>query len=144
MNHDEKNKKYDEAIAEGQSYYSSQSGKVANNTRNLVLGIIGTIWIVSYDNGRFLLPNVWLIAAMCGCFFYLLFDLLHYYLDAKFYYKKTISLEKNFGNWIYLTKTYNDTLIKHSKKSYNWMIAKFVLFGFIAAVFLVGMIILFA
>lgn len=144
MNHDEKNKKFDEAIGEGQDYYSSQSGKVANNTRNLVLGIIGTIWIVSYDNGRFILPNIYLILALCGCFLYLLFDLLHYFLDAKFYYKKTLSLEKNFGNWSYLIGPYNNSLIKHSKSSYNWMVTKFIAFAFVAIVFVIGMIMLFA
>lgn len=143
MSHDEKNQKYDEAIAEGQTFYSAQSGKVANNTRNLVLGIIGTIWIVSYDNGRFVLPNSWLITAMCGCFVYLLFDLLHYFLDANFYYKKTISLEKNFGDWKYLKETYNNALVQHSKKSFHWMWAKVILFVLIAFVFIIGMIALF-
>ena len=143
MNHDEKKQKFDEAIAEGQSFYSAQSGKVANNTRNLVMGIIATIWIVSYDNGHFMLPNVWLISAMIGCFSYLFCDLLHYFLDANFYYKQTISLERKFGDWDYLKDTYNNALIVHSGKSFYWMWAKFVLFVLVAFVFIVGMVVLF-
>ena len=140
MNHDEKKQKFDEAIAEGQSFYSAQYGKVANNTRNLVMGIIATIWIVSYDNGHFMLPNGWLISAMIGCFSYLFCDLLHYFFDAIFYYNQTISLEKKFGNWDYLTVTYNNNLIKHSKKSYCWMWVKAVLFLIISALFIFGMV----
>ena len=115
---------------------------MANNTRNLVMGIIATIWIVSYDDGHFKLPNVWLLIAMIGCFSYLFCDLVHYFVDAIFYYKQTISLEKNFENWDYLTVTYNNNLIKHSKKSYCWIWVKAVLFLLISVVFVIGILLL--
>ena len=138
MTDKEVKEKFEESIEEGNRFYGAQSAKVSQNIRTLVMGIIAIIWVVSYNNGVFELPNLLLIISLFTSFGYLLIDILHYFLDTRFYYNKLISLEKNYGQEMYLTR-YNQALIKYSKVSYGWIWAKVIVFAIIAILFVVGM-----
>lgn len=138
MTDKEVKEKFEESIEEGNRFYGVQSAKVSQNIRNLVSGIIAIIWVVSYDNGVFELPNMLLIISLFLSFAYLAIDILHYFIDTCFYYNKLISLEKNYGKEKYLT-TYNQALIKYSKVSYGWIWVKVIVFAIIATLFVVGM-----
>ncbi|MBQ6777175.1 MAG: hypothetical protein IJP52_02570 [Paludibacteraceae bacterium] len=138
MTNEEVKEKFEESIEEGNRFYGAQSSKVSQNIRTLVMGIIAIIWVVSYNNGIFKLPNLLLIISLFISFGYLVIDILHYFLDTRFYYNKLISLEKNYGQKMYLT-TYNQALIKYSKVSYGWIWAKVIVFAIIAILFVVGM-----
>lgn len=138
MTNEEVKEKFEESIEEGNRFYGAQSSKVSQNIRTLVMGIIAVIWVVSYNNGVFILPNKLLVGTLFLSFFYLGMDILHYFLDTCFYYNKLISLEKNYGQKMYLT-TYNQALIKYSKVSYGWIWAKVIVFAIIAILFVVGM-----
>ena len=138
MTDKEVKEKFEESIEEGNRFYGAQSAKVSQNIRTLVMGIIAIIWVVSYNNGVFELPNLLLIISLFTSFGYLLIDILHYFLDTRFYYNKLISLEKNYGQEMYLTR-YNQALIKYSKVSYGWIWAKVIVFAIIAILFVVCM-----
>lgn len=102
------------------------------------MGIIAIIWVVSYKNGAFELPNTLLVVSLFISFGYLIIDILHYFLDSRFYYNKLISLENNYGQKDYL-KVYNQALIDHSKVSYYWIWVKVIVFAIIALLFVIGM-----
>lgn len=134
------NDKYDSSIEESNGFSYSQASNVSSISRNLVMGIIATVWVVSFIDGEFVLPNKCLVCSMAIAFVYLLVDVIHYYSDARFYHKGTLSLEKHYGNPSFLKKDYNDSMIAHAKKSQKWFVGKFYLFLVTACVFLVGMI----
>lgn len=143
MKKDEKqeiNDKYDSSIEESNGFSYSQASNVSSISRNLVMGMIATVWVVSYIDGKFVLPNKCLVCAMAIAFAYLLMDVIHYYTDARFYHKGTLSLEKHYGNPSFLKKVYNDGMIAHAKKSQRWFVGKFYLFLLTVVVFLVGMV----
>lgn len=133
------NDKYDSSIEESNGFSYSQASNVSSISRNLVMGIVATVWVVSYIDGEFILPNKCLVSAMAIAFVYLLVDVIHYYSDARFYHKGTLSLEKHYGNPSFLKKDYNDSMIAHAKKSQSWFVGKFYLFLLTAVIFLVGM-----
>ena len=136
---DQVKKYFEDSIEEGNGFYNTQSTKVSQNTRTLVMGIITTIWVVSYNDGSFMLSNNWMIASLFIGFAYLAIDILHYFIDTCFYYNKLLSLEKKYGDKKYLT-TYNQSLIKHSRLSYIWIWIKFLSFVIIAFTFLIGIL----
>ena len=70
-------KNFEDSIEEGNGFYNTQSTKVSQNTRTLVMGIITTIWVVSYNDGSFILSNNWMIASLFTGFAYLAIDILH-------------------------------------------------------------------
>lgn len=135
---EEVKKRFEESIEEGQGFYHTQSTKVSQNIRTLVMGIIAIIWVVSYNDGLFELPNIWLIISLFSCFLYLSIDIIHYYIDTCFYYKKLLSLDEYYGKEEYL-EIYNQALIKYSKVSFLWIKIKFYLFAIIAIIFIIGM-----
>lgn len=138
MTEKETKENYEASIEEGQGFYNAQSSKVSQNIRTLVMGIIAIIWVVSYKDGAFELPNTLLVVSLFISFGYLIIDILHYFLDSRFYYNKLISLEKHYGQKTYL-KVYNQALIDHSKVSYYWIWAKVIVFAIIAILFIIGM-----
>lgn len=95
MTNKETKENFEASIEEGQGFYNAQSSKVSQNIRTLVMGIIAIIWVVSYKNGAFELPNTLLVVSLFISFGYLIIDILHYFLDSRFYYNKLISLENN-------------------------------------------------
>lgn len=138
MTEKETKENFEASIEEGQGFYNTQSSKVSQNIRTLVMGIIAIIWVVSYKDGAFELPNILLVVSLFISFGYLIIDILHYFLDSRFYYNKLISLEKHYGQKVYL-KVYNQELIKHSKVSYRWIWTKVIVFAIIAILFIIGM-----
>ena len=138
MTEKETKENFEASIEEGQGFYNNQSSKVSQNIRTLVMGIIAIIWVVSYKDGAFELPNTLLVVSLFISFGYLIIDILHYFLDSCFYYNKLISLEKHYGQKVYL-KVYNQELIKHSKVSYRWIWTKVIVFAIIAILFIIGM-----
>ena len=88
---DQVKKNFEDSIEEGNGFYNTQSTKVSQNTRTLVMGIITTIWVVSYNDGSFMLSNNWMIAALFTGFAYLAIDIFyrHIFFQAiVIYYNK--------------------------------------------------------
>lgn len=93
---------------ETQSFMYSQSSKFSKAARALVLGIIGAIWMVSYEDGNFSFANTYVFISLFFGLLYLCIDVLHYYLDSMSYYKEIKALD------YYRT---NDHLnVEHEKK----------------------------
>lgn len=93
---------------ETQSFMYSQSSKFSKAARALVLGIIGAIWMVSYEDGNFFFANIFVFISLFFGLLYLCIDVLHYYLDSRSYYKEIKALD------YYRTNNHLD--VEHEKK----------------------------
>ena len=61
---DEFEKRRQELQDETQRYMYQQSSKFSSVSRSLVLGIIGTIWVLTYVDGTLCIPNRWLLSSL--------------------------------------------------------------------------------
>lgn len=86
-------KKVEELQTELQQYMYSQSSKFSSVSRNLIFGIMGTIWAFSFAKGENLY-NPWFLFSLLCCFIYLMLDVCHYFSDTNSYNKEQYVLDK--------------------------------------------------
>lgn len=132
-----KNADIEEKLKECQEYHYGQSSKVSNLARNVVYGIIGTLWLLIYADSTYRETCLWIKIALGLSFVYLLLDLTHYFWDACDYRKEYFKLDKE--------RAEEDILERHerymdgvSKRSYRLLKAKFVSVIIISIVFLIA------
>ena len=77
-----------------QNYYYSQSSKCSSVSRKLILGMLATIWIFIYTDGKLTISNHILLYALVFCILYLIIDVLHYFLDSLSYHKEQYKLDE--------------------------------------------------
>jgi len=87
------NKKKAELADETQNYMYSQSSKFSSVSRNLIFGIMGTIWAFTFTKGEMTLSNLWLVGALVLCIVYFMLDVIHYYTDTNSYNKEQYRLD---------------------------------------------------
>ncbi len=56
-------KRKQELQDEIQQFMYAQSSKFSSVARNLILGVIGTVWVLTYAEGTLNFPNGWLFPA---------------------------------------------------------------------------------
>jgi len=80
---------------ECEDFHYKQSSKVSTLARNIIYGIIGTIWVIVYSSStkQVELPCMMLTICLMVCFLYLIFDVIHYFADAYSYRKESFRLE---------------------------------------------------
>lgn len=71
-----------------QTFMYSQSSKCSSVSRNVVFGIIGTIWIISFQDGQFNITNRFLFSSLMISLLFLLTDVIHYYTDSRCYWRE--------------------------------------------------------
>lgn len=127
---------------ETQDYMYQQSSKFSSVSRNLVLGIIGTNWFLTYVDGKLRIPNLYLFASLLLGLMFLLVDVIHYFGDSVSYQKELYSLDGY--------KTEQDLIDKHeskmdkiNKRSHIFIVTKFSLLVFASILFFIGLIIIF-
>lgn len=86
-------KKVEELQTELQQYMYSQSSKFSSVSRNLIFGIMGTIWAFSFAKGENLY-NPWFFFSLLCSFIYLMLDVCHYFSDTNSYNKEQYVLDK--------------------------------------------------
>lgn len=127
-----------------QEYQYSQSSKVSTISRNIVFGEIGTICLVVYTGNTTIIQNP------CGCliialflnFFYLLVDLLHYFIDTCYYRLEYYRLDRDRAvEGIHFRHLEFMNIV--SRRSFRMLIIKFAMVIIISVVFLIGMLIQF-
>ena len=129
----------DKLKEECQDYHYSQSSKVSAISRNIVYGIIGTCWVLIYADNHYHKPCLWIIITLCLCFVYLLLDLVHYFSDSCSYRNESFRLDrdKNKDGILYRHEEYMDCV---SKRSFRFLILKFIFMLVIAVLFLIGIL----
>ena len=65
---DNQQDKVQRLLDECQGFHYSQSSKFSSLARSLVLGVIGTIWVISYTHNGFVLATNWLLASLISSF----------------------------------------------------------------------------
>jgi hypothetical protein len=109
----EEQKDYDILTKEAkncQENHYKQSSKFSEISRNITYGMLATLWIVMFSNGKVILPSIPIIITLCLCFIYLLFDLIHYYSDSFRYRKEANKLLKIYDNNIKLNVSKEEIL----------------------------------
>ena len=125
-----------ELLDETQNFMYQQSSKFSSVSRNLVLGIIGTIWFLTYVDGKLSIPNPWLFCCLLLGLLFLLIDVIHYYWDSISYQSELYQL-----NEYNTPKEFDDNhelkMDRINKRSHRFIVAKFwmlmmasILFGF--------------
>lgn len=125
---------------ETQNYMYQQSSKFSSVSRNLVLGIIGTNWFLTYVDGKLRIPNRYLFASLLLGLMFLLVDVIHYFVDSVSYQKELCSLDK-YETEQELESKHEPEMDKINKRSHRFIIAKFVLLVFASVLFFIGLII---
>ena len=128
-------------LDETQDYMYKQSSKFSTVSRALTLGIIGTIWIVIYNNDGYIdKPNIWLILSLSFGLLFLLFDVIHYFLDSISYHKEAYRLEK-YETKEEIEEKHEPIMDDINKRSHNFLIVKFVILMTTSVLFITGIII---
>ena len=118
---DKKNdNKYDKLLDECQGYKYAQSSNFIKLSRTVIFGIIGTIWILSYSNGEFIIHNTYLITSLLFAFLHILIDLLHYLVDMIFYKKEYVRFSEDKGDANAIEK-HDKRMDKHATVSFRFV-----------------------
>ena len=132
-------RKIKELQEETQGVMYQQSSNFSSVSRNLVLGIIGTNWFLTYVDGKLRIPNRYLFASLLLGLMFLLVDVIHYFGDSVSYQKELYSLDK-YETEQELESKHEPKMDKINKRSHRFIIAKFVLLVFASALFFIGLI----
>lgn len=120
-----------------QEYMYSQSSKFSSVSRNLIFGILGTIWIMTYSEGRMSIPNPYLFYALLFSLLFLSVDVFHYFLDSISYHSQQYKLEK-FKSQKEIEEAHEPQMDKINKRSHRFLIGKSIVLLIAGLLFLRG------
>ena len=145
--HTDKSARKNKSITECQSYHYSQSSKVSSIARTVVMGIIGTVWVLIYSDSTrsFNADNINLLIVMSLCFIYLLVDIGHYFRDAVAYRRESLRLhpeDECYQDRDIDWGEYESRMVGYTECSYRWFVTKFVFLCVISVYFITIMIIM--
>ena len=124
---------------ETQDFKYQQSSKFSSVSRNLVLGIIGTNWFLTYVDGKLRIPNLYLFISLLLGLMFLFVDVIHYFWDSMSYQKELYSLDK-YKIEQELENKHEPRMNAINKRSHRFIIAKCVLLLTASALFFMGLI----
>ncbi len=132
---EEEQEKYEDQV---QGFMGDQSGLFSSVGRSLIFGIIGTIWVITYVDGKLNIPNKWLLYSLIISLFYLLADVCHYFSDTISYQKESKKI-LTYNTIPELKIKLREGLTKVNRRSVTFVIIKFVILFVTAIVFGVGL-----
>lgn len=135
---DEFDRRKQELLDETQQYMYQQSSKFSSVSRNLVLGIIGTIWVLTYADGKLSIPNKYLLCSLILGLLFLLVDVIHYFWDAISYQREIYRLDK-YKNQLELDKKHEPQMDSINIRSHWFIIAKFCILVLASTSFAIGL-----
>lgn len=125
---------------ETQQFMYAQSSKFSSVSRSLIFGILGTIWVLTYKEGRMTIPNDFLLSSLMLCLLYLFSDVIHYYTDSRAYKKELYRLDK-YKTLEDLENQHEPIMDQINKNSHSFIIFNFFVLIFSSAYLIVGMFI---
>ena len=118
--------------------FNVQSKSVSDNARKVVWAILAALGVLCYKNGAFCIQNVLFSVSGIGSFIYLAIDLLHYYIDSVFLFKKRDRLFHEKCTHDNLVAA-NAVLHEHTHCSFIFLGIKVIIAFLISALFIVGL-----
>lgn len=130
-------KKKEALEEELQGFMYSQSSKLSSVSRNLIFGILGTVWVMTFAEGKLTIPNPQLFYALLISLLFMVIDVLHYLLDSISYHRQQYKLEhyKTKGD---LINIYNKEMDSINKRSHNFVVSKTIILFLAAIMFIWG------
>ena len=128
-----------ELLDETQNFMYQQSSKFSSVSRNLILGIIGTIWFLTYVNGKLTIPNTWLLCCLLLGLLFLLTDVVHYFWDSMNYHKELYRLEK-YNTQKEFDDNHEPKMDRINKRSHRFIVAKFWMLMIASSLFGIGIV----
>ena len=125
---------------ETQEFMYQQSSKFSSVSRNLVLGIIGTNWFLTYVDGKLRIPNLCLFVSLLLGLIFLLVDVVHYFWDSMSYQKELYSLDK-YKTEQELENKHEPRMNAINKRSHRFINAKLCILALASILFFIGLII---
>ena len=107
-------------LDETQKYMYQQSSKFSSVSRSLILGIIGTIWVLTYTEGKLRVPNNWLLYGLIGGLLFLLVDVIHYFWDSMSYQRELYRLD-NYKSQDELNENHENIMDYINKRSNSFL-----------------------
>lgn len=132
-----------ERIDSCEHFHFVQSSKVSSISRNMIYGIVGTLWVLLYsptDNkdAKSLCPV--LLIALCGSFIYLVVDLVHYFWDACNYRSEAFRIDDQREKEGILFR-HDEFMAIVSKRSFFIFVLKFIMSVLVSVLFVIGIVI---
>ena len=120
-----------------QGFMYSQSSKLSSVSRNLIFGILGTIWIMTYAKGKLTIPNPQLFYALLFSLLFMAVDVLHYFMDSISYHRQQYKLDtyKNFEELRYI---YDRDMDDINKRSHKFILGKTIVLSLASVMFVWG------
>lgn len=136
---DDLRNRYNGKIGTYSKYYAEQSKSVSENSRRIVWVIIGTVWVLCFKQDTFVFPNVLIILSAVFSFVFLAIDLIHYFFDSCFYYRRAKSLRDHDIEEEYLQRQIGISEY-HEETSFIFLVLKFVFVIITTILFVIGLI----
>ena len=131
-------KRKQELMDETQEYMYQQSSKFSSVSRYLIAGIIGTIWILTYTEGKLFIPNSFLLASLICSLLFLFVDVIHYFTDSKSYQKELYRFD-DYKSQDDLQMIHEPRMDSINKRSHGYIILKFCVLMCAAILFIIGL-----
>jgi len=125
-------------LDETQKYMYQQSSKFSSVSRSLIFGIIGTIWVLTYAEGKIHVPNYWLLFSLISGLLFLLTDVIHYFWDSMSYQRELYRLDK-YECQEELDKIHEKIMDKINKRSNGFLVVKFIILIISSVLFTCGL-----
>lgn len=136
---DEFEKRRKELQDETQNFMYHQSSKFSSVSRTLVLGIIGTIWVITYTDGNLCIPNIWLFVSLLLGLSFLTVDVIHYFWDSMSYHEELYNLD-DYTSMAELNEKHEPKMNEINKRSHIFIKIKFWVLIIAALFFLLGIL----
>ncbi len=122
-----------------QGYMYSQSSKLSSVSRNLTFGILGTIWVMTFSEGKMTIPNPYLFYALLTSLLFMVVDVVHYFWDSISYHQQQYELDK-YTTDKEIDKIHEGKMDKINKRSYRFVIGKTTVLFLAAFFFIMGIV----
>ena len=120
-----------------QGYMYSQSSKLSSVSRNLIFGILGTIWVMTFSEGKMTIPNPYLFYALLTSLLYMIIDVFHYFCDSISYHRQQYKLD-SYKNNQEIENIYEKRMDKINNRSHYFLIGKTSVLLLAAIFFIIG------
>lgn len=120
-----------------QGYMYSQSSKLSSVSRNLIFGILGTIWVMTFSEGKMTIPNPYLFYALLASLLFMVVDVFHYFWDSMSYHHQQYKLDSYESNEE-IDNIYEKRMDEINNRSHYFLIGKTSVLLLAALFFIMG------
>ena len=122
-----------------QGFMYNQSSKLSSVSRNLIFGILGTIWILTYAEGKLTIPKPQLFYALLISLLFMALDVLHYFMDSISYHRQQYKLD-TYKIEEELHYIYERDMDSINKRSHNFILWKTIVLTLASIMFVWGVL----